>query len=151
MRKFLVFSLTLFFVAALLFTGIKNSGPTEAFAEIMSRESFLAMTPYGVAEAHDTDTTLRKAPAIYWGYDTDGAVTIGDGTYQHAFNTSCDFRVVLTVVESDDTGTNLFSAKIKSYSTADSTFTYEVRKSASGTVTDVTATVPVFWVAFGWR
>ena len=152
MRKYLNFTLTLFFVAALLFFGLKNSEPIQAFAaNIWSRESFLAMTPYGVAEAHDTDTTLRKAPAIYWGYDTDGAVTISAGTYQNAFNTSCDFRVMLTVVESNDTGNLLYSAKIKSYNTADSTFTYEVRLSTNGTVTDVTATVPVFWVAFGWR
>lgn len=152
MRKWFSFSLTLCFVAALLYFGIKNSGPGKAFAgDIMGRESFLAMTPYGVAEAHDTDTTLRKAPAIYWGYDTDGAVTISDGTYQNAFNTSCDFRVILTVIENGAITTDLYSAQIATYNTSNSSFTYEVRKSASGTITDVTSTIPVFWVAFGWR
>ena len=153
MRRLINITLTLLFIGALLFLGLKSSEPIHAFAaNIMSRESFLAMTPYGVAEAHDTDTTLRKAPAIYWGYDTDGSVTISAGTYQNAFNSSCEFKVFITPFkDGSDTSTTGFTAHVKSPDYANSTFTYEVRQTVSGTVTDVTATCPVFWVAFGWR
>lgn len=154
MRKLLlVFSIGVLFLSGLLYLSrqeVDFALPLSA-AEIWSAQQFQAMTPYGVPEAHDTETTKRKKPAIFWGYDTDGAVTVSAGTYQYAFNTSCDFRVLLTVIQPNDIADESYSAKVKTYNTADSSFSYEVRKSDSGTITDVTATVPVFWVAFGWR
>lgn len=148
-RRTICIFLALLFVFS-FFLLSRNREPIEAFAtNIMSRQGFLAMTPYGVAEAHDTDTTLRKAPAIYWGYDSDGSVTFSAGTYQNAYNSSCEPRVMAIPQSYDDTAANLYCAYITSCTYTG--FTYEVRKGASGTNTDVTATVPVFWVSFGWR
>lgn len=149
MRKRTICLLALLFVFS-LFLISQNREPIKAFAtDIMSRESFLAMTPYGVAEAHDTDTTLRKAPAIYWGYCIDGSVTFSDCTYQNAYNASCVPAIMLGVVSSDDTSTTLFTTHIKTQNYTG--FTYEVRQSLNDTESDVTTTTGVYWVAFGWR
>lgn len=150
MRKSILYSLTVLFIAALLLFGLKNSGPMQAFAtNIMSRQGFLAMTPYGVAEAHDTETTLRKAPAIYWGQDSDGVITYADGTYQYAFNSSCDPVLMVVPLIADPAAGNAYTAQ--AYTVGNEVAYYRVHKTASSTVTDVTATVSVYWVAFGWR
>lgn len=145
---------TVCFIALLVVFGLLLMGrsyePVKAFAgNIMSRESFLAMTPYGVSEAHDTSTTLRKSPAIYWGGDVDGSITFADGTYQYAFNVSCDPIVAFTPRINEDTSNKLYAVHIKTLTSVGCT--YEVRLSSNGTVTDVTSTIPVGWVAHGWR
>lgn len=147
MKKFKIASLALIISALLLLTLVHFK--TVQATELMSTEGFIALTPYGVPEAHDTDTTQRKHPAIFWGYDGDGTVTFADGTNQSAFNTSCIPTVVINPLVNADTSTDGYEVQLKTIT--NSTFTYEVRKNSSGTVTDVTATVGVYWVAFGWK
>ena len=117
--------------------------------EQISAESFQAMTPYGVPEAHDTSTTQRKKPAIFWGYESDGSVTFSAGTYQSAFNSSCTPFIFITPILNEDTGNTGYEVHIKSVT--DTSFTYEVRKNVNGTVTDITTSQTIQWVAFGWK
>jgi len=147
MKKFKITGLALI-ISALLLTAFFNVTKVQA-TDIMSTEGFVAMTPYGVPEAHDTDTTKRKHPAIFWGFDSDGSVTFADGTYQAAFNASCLPTVSIIPLNTADTSTIGYEVHLKTVS--NTTFTYEVRQNSSGTVTDVTATVGVYWVAFGWK
>lgn len=152
-NKLIVLAIALLFISGLSFLlyphRVVDLSRELSAAEIMSAESFRAMTPYGVPEAHDTDTTLRKKPAIYWGYCIDGAVTFNDGTFQDAFNASCIPAISIIALNTDDTSTTLFTTHVKTI-TYDG-FTYEVRQSANDTETDVTTTVGVYWVAFGWK
>lgn len=152
-NKLIVLAIALLFISGLSFLlyprRVVDFSQELSAAEIMSAESFQAMTPYGVPEVHDTDTTLRKKPAIYWGRDTNGSVTYNDGTFQDAFNASCSPAVILAVERSDDTATSLYTSHITSINSTG--FVYEVRESVNDAEADVTATVPVYWVAFGWK
>ncbi len=147
MKKFMSIYLALTISTLLLL----SAGSLEKIqaTEITSTESFIALTPYGVPEAHDTDSTKRKHPAIFWGYDQDGSVTFADGTNQSAFNASCIPTVVMIPVQAEDTSTIGYHVHEKTVT--NTAFTYEVRQNSNGTVTDVTATVGVYWVAFGWK
>ena len=55
--------------------------------------------------------------------------------------------IVMTVSEDDSVDTQLHSAHVKTRTV--SGFTYEIRKSVSGTITDVTTSETVFYIAVG--
>lgn len=141
MKKLMLRILLALFIAALLHS--------PSFAELMSAESFQALTPYGVPELADSGTVLHKKPAIWTGICSGGSVTYASWTYQTSFASGCVPVIFLTVRKNEDTSTTGYEVHVKTSTNA--AFTYEVRQNANGTVTDVTALEEVYWVAIGWK
>ncbi len=94
------------------------------------------------------DSSENSFPHIYYGTCSDGSITYTSDGFRTAFKTGCVPIVTLAPLVNEDTATIGYTVHLKT--TTNAGFTYEVRKINAGIMTDVTATVPVYWHAVGW-